>query len=109
MRRRRPQIGVLLVLIPLALVLGIWMGGHPDVLPGFARETLVADSDGQLYEEAVDTIQRDYYRKVDRKALLDKSLSAAVDSLQDQFSHYFSPRDYTNFELDTEGRFEGVG
>src|SRR3954467_12727906 len=109
MRRRRPQIGVLLVLVPLALVLGIWLGGHPDALPGFARGALVADSDGRQYEQAVDTIERDYYRKVDRKALLNKSLTAAVGSLQDQFSHYFSPTDYTQFELDTEGQFEGVG
>src|SRR3954469_18613095 len=99
----------LAVLIPLALVLGIWLGGHPAFLPGFARETLVADSDGRLYEEAGDTIPRDYYRDVDRKDLLNKSLTAAVASLQDQFSHYFSPRDYTAFQLDTEGQFEGVG
>ena len=77
-RRRRPRVGFLLLFIPIALVLGIWLGGHPDALPGFARETLVADSDGRLYEEAVDTIQRDYYRKIDRKQLLDKSLDAAV-------------------------------
>ena len=69
----------------------------------------MADSEGRLYEEAVDTIERDYYRKIDRKELLDKSLDAAVESLEDQFSHYFTPREYTNFQLDTEGRFEGVG
>jgi carboxyl-terminal processing protease len=97
------------VLVGAALVLGIFLGGHPDFLPGFARDTLVADSDGRLYEQAVDTIERDYYRDVDRKALLNKSLTAAVASLQDQFSHYFSPKDYTAFQLDTEGRFEGVG
>src|SRR4051795_6207204 len=97
------------LLIPVALVLGIFLGGHPDALPGFARGTLVADSDGRQYEQAVDTIERDYYRKVDRQALLNTSLTAAVTSLQDQFSHYFSPKDYTQFQLDTEGQFEGVG
>jgi carboxyl-terminal processing protease len=105
----RPRTILLAILIPLALVLGVFLGGHPDFLPGFARETLVADSDGRLYEQAVDTIERDYYRKVDRKQLLDKSLGAAVESLDDQFSHYFSPKDYTQFALDTEGQFEGVG
>src|SRR3954451_18392978 len=105
----RPRTILLAILIPLALVLGVFLGGHPDFLPGFARETLVADSDGRLYEQAVDTIERDYYRKVDRKDLLNKSLGAAVESLDDQFSHYFSPKDYTQFQLDTEGQFEGVG
>src|SRR5919109_725012 len=108
-RRRSPRAGFIAVLIPLALVLGIWLGGHPDTLPSFARNALVSDSDGRLYEEAIDTIERDYYRKIDRKQLLDTSLSSAVESLQDQFSHYFSPKEYTNFQLDTEGRFEGVG
>ena len=32
-----------------------------------------------------------------------------MNSLEDQFSHYFTPREYNNFQLDTEGRFEGVG
>ena len=109
MRRRRSRVVILAVLVPVTLVLGVWLGGHPDWLPGFARETLVADTDGRIYEEAVDKIQSDYYREIDRKELLDKSLGAAVESLEDQFSHYFSPREYTNFQLDTEGRFEGVG
>ncbi|HET6551304.1 MAG TPA: S41 family peptidase [Solirubrobacter sp.] len=107
-RFRLPR-GVLAVLIPLALVLGIWIGGHPAVLPGFARDALVADTDGRLYEQAIDALERDYFRPVDRKKLLNTSLTAAVDSLQDQFSHYFSPTEYTNFQLDTQGKFEGVG
>src|SRR4051794_18666798 len=108
--RRSPGVlGILVALIPIALVLGIFLGGHPGTLPGFARDALVNDSDGRLYEEAMDTIQRDYYRKIDRDKLLNTSLSAAVESLQDQFSHYFSPEDYSAFQLDTEGQFEGVG
>src|SRR6478735_3295765 len=110
MQRRRLLLpAVLAALIPLALVLGLWLGGHPNTLPGFARNAFVSDTDGRLYEEAVDTIERDYFRKVDRDQLLDTSLSAAVESLKDQFSHYFSPKDYAAFQLDTEGQFEGVG
>jgi carboxyl-terminal processing protease len=111
MRHRRSPgaLGILVALIPIALVVGIFLGGHPGTLPGFARDALVNDSDGRLYEEAVDTIQRDYYRKIDRDQLLNTSLTSAVESLQDQFSHYFSPKEYSDFQLDTEGQFEGVG
>ena len=106
---RRLRTTLLILFVPLALILGVWLGGHPDWLPGFARDSLVADTNGRLYEEAVDKIEADYYRKVDRAQLLDTSLEKAVESLDDQFSHYFSPKEYHAFQLDTEGAFEGVG
>src|SRR5215204_7568547 len=105
---RRPIL-VIAVLVPVLLVTGIWLGGHPNVLPGFLRDQLVDDGDAQVYEEAVDIIGRDYYRGVDRDELLDKSLGAAVKSLDDQFSNYFSPKDYSSFQEVTQGQFEGVG
>ncbi len=108
-RRRRPLVPILVILLPVLLVAGIWLGGHPSYLPGFARDTLVADEDAQVYEEAMDLIQRDYYRGVDRDQLLNKSLGAAVKSLNDQFSNYFSPKDYSSFQEVTQGQFEGVG
>jgi carboxyl-terminal processing protease len=108
-RRRRQLLPLLLVLLPLLLVGGIWLGGHPDVLPGPLRDTLVDDSEGRVYEEAIDTLARDYYREVDRERLLNTSLEEAVRSLGDRFSHYFAPRDFDDFQEATEGRFEGVG
>jgi carboxyl-terminal processing protease len=109
MRRRRSLMPLLVILLPVLLVAGIWLGGHPENLPDPVRETLVADTEGRVYEEAIDTLERDYYRKVDRKELLDQSLEQAVGSLDDRFSHYFAPRDFTDFQAATEGRFEGVG
>lgn len=99
----------MLLLVPVALVAGIWLGGHPDDLPGGVRDTLVADSQGRLYDEAMDIIERDYYRKVDDRSLLNDSLDAAVKSLDDRFSNYFSPKDYADFNEVTGGQFEGVG
>ncbi|MGH3100935.1 MAG: S41 family peptidase, partial [Thermoleophilia bacterium] len=108
-RRRRSFLPLLVLLTPLLIAAGIWLGGHPDTLPEPIRNALVEDTDGRVYEEAVDTLERDYYREVDRKKLLDQSLEQAVGSLDDRFSHYFAPRDYDDFQEATEGRFEGVG
>jgi carboxyl-terminal processing protease len=108
-RRRRSYTPLLVVLLPVLLVAGIWLGGHPDRLPDPVRDVLVADTEGRIYDEAIDTIERDYYREVDRDELLDRSLEQAVNSLDDRFSHYFPPRDYEDFQQATEGRFEGVG
>ncbi len=109
-RRRSPWIvplGTLLVLVLLAG--GIWLGGHPDYLPNQVRDTLVGDDDAQLYQEAADIIEDDYYRKVDREQLVDKALGSAVESLNDRFSAYFDPKAYKSFEEATQGAFEGVG
>src|SRR5215207_254573 len=105
---RRPIL-VIAVLVPVLLIAGIWLGGHPSALPSVLRDRLVDDGDAQVYDEALDIINRDYYRKVDRDRLLDKSLGAAVKSLDDQFSNYFSPKDYADFQEVTEGQFSGVG
>jgi carboxyl-terminal processing protease len=106
---RRSSVLVIAVLVPVLLVTGIWLGGHPSVLPSVLRDRLVDDGDAQVYDEAVDIINRDYYRKVSRDQLLDKSLGAAVKSLDDQFSNYFSPKDYADFQEVTQGQFSGVG
>lgn len=107
MRRLLPFLAV--VLLPLALVLGIYLGGHPSTLPSFLRDGLVDDSEARVFDEAIDVIARDFYRDVDRDELLDRSLRAAVRSLDDPFSHYFDPREFAHFEEVTSGEFQGVG
>ena len=95
--------------LPLLLVGGIWLGGHPDHLPGFVRESVVQDRDGQLLDEALEVIADDYYRPVNRRRVVNSAIGAAVDSLEDRFSAYFDPKAYTSFEESTSGAFEGVG
>jgi carboxyl-terminal processing protease len=107
LRRLLPLLTAVVVL--LALVMGIWLGGHPDRLPSFLRDGLVDDSHGRVYEEAVDRIAADYYKPVNPDRLLDTSIGAAVQSLKDPFSHYFDPTDYRKFQEITTGEFEGVG
>ena len=107
--RRVSALPVVLVFGLLALAMGIYLGGHPSTLPGPVRDVLVQDTDGRIYDEAMDKLERDYYRSVDRKDLLNQSLDHAIRSLDDRFSNYFAPHDYSDFQQATEGRFEGVG
>jgi carboxyl-terminal processing protease len=108
-RRRRSYTPLLAVLLPVVLIAGIWLGGHPGNLPGFVRDAFVGDSEGRLYDEALDTIADNYYREVDKDKLVDESLDAGVKSLDDRFSAYFDPKAYKEFEEATDGAFEGVG
>jgi carboxyl-terminal processing protease len=107
-RSRSPIVLVLGLLVPIALVLGLWIGGHPRALPGPLRDVFV-DQNQQTLDQGLDILHRDYYRKLGRPDLVNRSLSGAVSSLGDRFSHYFDPKAFSAFERTTEGRFSGVG
>jgi len=80
---RTPSLLVGGLAVVVALLLGIWLGGHPGNLPQPLRKTLVGGDDVQLMREGLDTIDQIYYRKVDRATLVDKGLAGAVASLHD--------------------------
>ena len=46
------------LLVLVALLAGITLGGHPETLPGFLRDTLVGDKDTRVISEAIETCCR---------------------------------------------------
>jgi carboxyl-terminal processing protease len=108
MRRRLLPV-LLALLVPLALMVGLYLGGHPRLLPSFARDAFVGDDQAQVYQEVLDRIDADFYREVDKEEIAAKSLAAAVQALEDPFSRYISPEEKADFDAATSGRFEGVG
>jgi carboxyl-terminal processing protease len=92
----------------VALFAGIWLGGHPEHLPGAVRDAFV-DDDRALKAEVIDEIEDNFYREVDEDALDEASLKGIVEALDDPFSHYLSPREATRFHESVSGRFDGVG
>jgi carboxyl-terminal processing protease len=110
MRRRQPLQPLtvaLVVLLPVVLVVGLWLGGHPQDLPGFARNAFVADHETRVVDEAIQRIGRDYYRPISTAKLSDASIAGAVASLDDRFSHYLTPSEFSGF--DTPPHFTGIG
>ncbi len=106
-KRRNPLVIVLAVLLPVLLVLGLWFGGHPEHLPGFLRSTFVADQQHHVVDEALERIRRDYYRPITSSQLNDGSVSGAVASLKDRFSHYLTPSEFKEFN--SPPHFAGIG
>ncbi len=95
---RSPRIAArIAVVVVVVLFVGVWLGGHPSWLPSSVRGAFVGDGGNQLVDQALATIQRDYYRPVSQAKLDDNSLAAAVASLHDPFSQYISPSDYASF------------
>src|SRR6476469_6961876 len=108
-RRRNVWPAILCVTVPVTLVLGIWLGGHPQNLPGFARDAIVGDDGTALIDQTYDQIEHDYYRKVPRDQLVNQGLAGSVASLKDRFSHYFDPKAYAEFNKSSSGEFSGIG
>jgi carboxyl-terminal processing protease len=104
----RTQLRVLLPLIGLLmLAAGLWLGGHPQDLPGFARSLFVSDHETRVVDEAIDRIASDYYRPLAKSHLADASIAGAVASLDDRFSHYLTANEFQEFN--EPPRFTGIG
>ena len=106
-RRRQPLLAVLAAALPILLILGVYLGGHPEDLPGFARSAFVADHETRVVNEAINRIASDYYRPVAKGRLTNASIAGAVSSLGDRFSHYLSPREFREFNQPPS--FTGIG
>jgi carboxyl-terminal processing protease len=91
------------------LAAGIYLGGHPDRLPGFVRDPLVGDQDTAVVREAIDKIHDTYYRDIPESQLADDSLKGVIASLHDQFSNYFTPKEYKHFQEVSNSQFSGIG
>lgn len=106
--RRRLSLGALLGLLLVGLLAGgLWLGGHPEHLPGFAQKLFLADNDTRSVNEAIDRVAHDYYRPVGRSALASSSISGMLASLHDPYSTYLSPRALREFDRPVS--FAGIG
>jgi carboxyl-terminal processing protease len=105
--RRTPLAILLAVLLPVLLVAGLWLGGHPEHLPSFLRSAFVKNHQSLVVDEALERIASDYYRPVHASKLNDSSIAGAVAGLRDRFSHYLSPHEFREFN--SPPHFAGIG
>jgi carboxyl-terminal processing protease len=105
--RRHPLTTALALLLPILLAAGLWLGGHPQHLPGFLRDAFVADHQTRVVDEAIERIGSDYYRPIPAGQLANSSIAGVVSSLGDRFSHYLTPAEYREFN--TPPHFTGIG
>ncbi len=105
--RRQLLIAALTGMLPILLIGGIWLGGHPEELPGFARSAFEVNHQTLVVDEAIARISSDYYRPVGKSQLANASIAGAVGSLGDRFSHYLNPKEYSQFN--SPPSFAGIG
>ena len=107
---------VLLATALVALVAGIWIGGHPDNLPDGVREVFVESpigADQSASDDALEVIEDNYFRETETSQLEDASIRGMVRRLRaqydDRFSHYFDSKQLARFTEAINGSFSGVG
>ena len=70
---------------------------------------MFVEEDRALRAEVMDTIEQNYFKEVEEDEFEDASVRGIVRSLDDRFSHYFSPEETAQFEQSISGEFDGVG
>jgi carboxyl-terminal processing protease len=94
------------------VVLGMWLGGHPDTLPSPIRDVFV-DQSAEVSDQVLDEIKDNYWKPVSSDDLQNASARGMVKEIgkktKDKFSHYFDKKQFQQFQQVTEGRFSGVG
>jgi carboxyl-terminal processing protease len=112
----RPFLITFLVLLAV-FISGIYIGGHYyrlspffSLLPDNVRNAFFPGDDlVQLQREVEGILEENYYEPVDRSILENGALEGMVSSLEDPYSDYFSPEDYSLFMHHTDGTFVGIG
>ncbi len=100
----------------VALIAGMWIGGHPDNLPDGVREVFVESRiapEASASDDAMSVIEENYFRETDAAQLDDASIRGMVRRLREQyddrFSHYFDSEQLARFNEAITGSFSGVG
>lgn len=107
---------VALLAVVSGLILGMWIGGHPDNLPDPLREVFVRSEiapERSVSTQASDLIQERYFRVTDPEKVQDSSIRGMVRQLRerydDRFTHYFDPKQNERLTESLESSFSGVG
>jgi carboxyl-terminal processing protease len=94
----------------LALLVGLWFGGHPNWLPSPLRSAFTSESSNdKLVNQVLGLLSKEYYRPVDTTALTNRGLTQVVASLKDPYSHYYDPSQYGSFQQLTDPHLSGIG
>ena len=86
----------------------VWMAGA-----GFQRANSANTNDNlyeglKLFSDVIELIQREYVDEVDAKDLINKAIQGMVQSL-DPHSSLMPPDAYEDLQIDTKGKFTGIG
>ena len=107
-RRRLAGLGAIALAV-IALLAGIWLGGHPGSLPSPLRRSFLENRSLVLVDQALTILRTRYYRPLDRTGLVDQALSGMVAGLDDPYSRYLDPAAYRARNEQRQPSLGGIG
>lgn len=107
--RRRLAGLTAVALVVVALLTGIWLGGHPSDLPSPLRTSFLESRNLVLVNQALNILTTRYYRPLNRSGLVDQGLSGMVASLDDPYSRYLDPDSYRERNEQRQQDSGGIG
>ena len=107
--------GACVVAAFVVLYAGFLLGASPGsrqrlspILPAGIAQTN-GSADLQLQSEILQKIESTYYVSVDPATLETQAIDGMVAALNDPYTVYFDPQQYTNFQKQESGSYSGVG
>ena len=106
------------VLAALLVVCGVLLGLNPntraaleDLFPQSCSGTTQEGSgtDYELQHEVLQKLESTYYKQIDPATLEDDAIDGMMAALDDPYTVYMDPEEYTSFMEDTSGSYSGVG
>lgn len=96
-------------LVVIAVLFGVWWGGHPGDLPAPLRGGFFQSRGLVLVDQALNVLTTRYYRPLNRTGLVDQGLSGMVASLEDPYSRYLDPHAYSTRNQTPNQDAGGIG
>ena len=81
----------------------------PAVAGAFVIQDRAARDGGRLFSQVLDLVNARFVDSVNTADLYEKAARGLVDQLQDPYSELMSPRQLTQFNTNTAGRYGGIG
>jgi carboxyl-terminal processing protease len=80
-----------------------FMGAHVSLI------TTGNNSDFKILDEIYGIVNAQYVEKVSKDKLVEGAITGMLDSLGDEYTRHFKPKDFQHIDEITQGRFEGIG
>jgi carboxyl-terminal processing protease len=109
---RALRTALLVILISLGFLGGYFAGWqtHGDNVVQLTADELDAAAEaGQLHQRIIEELQGRYYREVDPDKLSQKGIDGMLESLDDPYTAYLSPKETQILQEQTEGEYSGIG